>query len=82
MTKEESSIYNDLAVAYILAKGINLAESISIWVILFIKKIMQVLGMKTVSDKLELTQNFIRSILHRLQRAVNIASQQALMKII
>ena len=68
--------------SYILAKGINLVDSISRWVILFIKKIMQVLGLKVISDKLELTQNFIRSILHRLQRAVNTASQQALLKII
>ena len=68
--------------AYVLAKGINLAKNISRWVILFIKKIMQVLGMKYVADKIQLTQNFIRSILHRLQRAVTIASQQALMKII
>lgn len=65
--------------AYILAKGINLAKHISRWIILFIKKIMQVLGMKYVADKIELTQNFIRSILHRLQRAVTIASQKALM---
>jgi len=68
--------------AYILAKGINLAKHISRWVILFIKKIMQVLGMKYVADKIQLTQSFIRSILHRLQRSVNIATQQALMKII
>jgi len=65
--------------AYILAKGINLAKHISRWIILFIKKIMQVLGMRYVADKVELTQNFIRSILHRLQREVTIASQKALM---
>ena len=35
--------------------------------------------MRYVADKIELTQNFIRSILHRLQRAVTIASQKALM---
>lgn len=65
--------------AYILAKGINLADNISKWILLFIKKIMQVLGMTVVSDKLELTQNFIRRILLRLQREVTIASQKALM---
>lgn len=68
--------------AYILAKGINLAKHISRWVILFIRKIMRILGIKVISDKLALTQNFIRSILHRLQREVNIASQQALMKVV
>lgn len=68
--------------AYILAKGINLAEHISRWIILFIKRIMQVLGMKVISDKIELTQNFIRSIMQRLQREVTIASQQALMTLI
>jgi hypothetical protein len=40
---------------------------------------MQVLGMKVISDKVELTQNFIRGIMLRLQRQVNIASQKALM---
>lgn len=68
--------------AFILAKGINLAEDISYWVLLFIKKLMSVLGMPVISDKLELTQNFIRSIMLRLQREVTIASQQALMKTI
>jgi hypothetical protein len=65
--------------AYILAKGINLAKNISRWVMLFLKRIMQVLGMKVISDKVELTQNFIRGIMLRLQRQVNIASQKALM---
>ncbi|MFT6985431.1 MAG: triacylglycerol lipase [Psychromonas sp.] len=66
--------------AYILAKGVNLAENISYWVLLFIKKLMQVLGMPFVSDKLEMSQNFIRSVMVRLQREVTIASQQALMQ--
>jgi len=65
--------------AYILAKGINLAENISYWVLLFIKKIMQVLGMPVISDSIQLTQNFIRTIMARLQREVSIASQKALL---
>ncbi len=68
--------------SYILAKSINLADNISKWVLLYIQRIMQVLGMKRSANKLELTRSFIRSILDRLQREMTISTQKALMKIV
>ncbi len=38
-------------IAYILAKGINLAENISIWVEHLMRKLMQALGMKVAESK-------------------------------
>ena len=68
--------------SYILAKSINLADNISKWVLLYIQRIMQVLGMKRSENKLELTRSFIRSILDRLQREMTISTQKALMKVL
>lgn len=44
--------------AYILAKGIDISNQISYWVLLFIKKIMQVLGLRPVSDAMQLTRDY------------------------
>lgn len=57
--------------AYILAKGINLAEEISSWVLLLMKKLMQALKIKVEATKEKLTQNMIRYVLTRMTEESN-----------
>lgn len=65
--------------AYILAKGIDLANNVTIWVEHLMRRLMQALGMKVAKSKKELTRGLIRSVLARLiklgtesaRRAVN-----------
>ena len=57
--------------AFILNKGINLAETVSSWVVFLIRKIMQMLGMSKVVEKVDLTHNFIRAIFIRLQTKIS-----------
>lgn len=54
-------------IAYILAKGIDLADSISVWVEHLMRKLMQALNMKVASNKNELTTQLIRQVLVRIQ---------------
>jgi triacylglycerol lipase len=68
-------------IAYILAKGINLAENISVWVELLMRKIMQALGMKVAENKKELTKSLIRQVLVRLTEKANQDAQNALKKL-
>lgn len=65
-------------IAYILAKGIDLAESISIWVEHLMRKIMQALGMRVARNKKELTKTLIRQVLVRLTEKANREAQNAL----
>jgi len=64
--------------AYVLAKGINLAETLSNWVLLFIRKVMEVLGLKPVGKSEELNKDFIRNMLNRLQAKINTQVDAAL----
>ncbi len=65
--------------AYILAKGIDLANNVTIWVEHLMRRLMQALGMKVAKSKKELTRGLISSVLARLiklgtenaRRAVN-----------
>ena len=66
--------------AYILTKGINLAENTSNLVLQLIKKIMTMLGMKKVVKAEEVTREFIRNILLRLQARVNEFTKSVLNK--
>jgi pimeloyl-ACP methyl ester carboxylesterase len=53
-------------IAYILAKGIDLAQNISMWVEHLMRKLMQALGMRVASSKKELTRDLIRQVLRRI----------------
>jgi pimeloyl-ACP methyl ester carboxylesterase len=64
--------------AYVLAKGIDLAETLSNWVLLFIRKVMEVLGLKPVEKSGELNKDFIRNMLNRLQAKINTQVEAAL----
>lgn len=52
--------------AYILAKGIDLANDVTIWVEHLMRRLMQALGMKVAKSKKDLTRGLIRSVLARL----------------
>ena len=67
--------------AYILSKGIDLADNISYWVIRFMRRIMQALGMKVAKTKEELTRGVIRTALLRLTRKNYDNAQRAIRKI-
>ncbi|NQZ25297.1 MAG: lipase family protein [Colwellia sp.] len=56
--------------AYVLAKGINLAEKLSRWVKYFIHKVMEVLGLKPSPHETIFSKSFIRDLLGRLERKV------------
>ena len=64
--------------AYVLKKGIDLSENISSMILHLIRKIMEILGMKRTLKAVELTRDFIRNILMRLQAKANEYAKAAL----
>ncbi len=68
-------------IAYILAKGIDLADSISIWVELLMRKLMQALHMKVATSKKELTRDLIRYVLMRITEKANKDARNVLRKL-
>lgn len=64
--------------AYVLAKGIDLAEELSCWVKYFIQKVMEVLGLKPSPHETVFSKNFIRDLLNRLERKIYQAVDSAL----
>lgn len=56
--------------AYVLAKGINLADKLSKWVKYFIKKVMEVLGLSPSENDTIFSKNYIRNLLSRLEKKV------------
>ncbi len=64
--------------AYILAKGIDLAENISIWVEHLMRKLMQALGMQVAKSKEELTRSLISNVLARIVEKANKEVRNAL----
>lgn len=68
-------------IAYILAKGIDLAENVSVWVEHLMRKIMQALGMKVAKTKKELTRSLIKHVLMRLTEKANQEARDTLRKL-
>lgn len=64
--------------AYILKKGIDISAQMSSLVLQLIRKIMEILGMKRALEAADLTRDFIRGLLLKLQAFVNKYGQQAL----
>jgi hypothetical protein len=58
-------------IAYLLAKGIELADHISNWIELLMRKLMQALRMKAPATKKELTHALMRKVLIRLTEEAN-----------
>ncbi len=54
--------------AMILKKGIDLAASTSVWVLMLVKKMMRALGMKVVETAKDITTQLLRLVLNKLTR--------------
>ncbi len=67
--------------AYILAKGINLAENISIWVELLIRKMAAAIGIKVKHKREDITKSFIRRILIQLTELATKTAKKAIQAI-
>jgi hypothetical protein len=65
-------------IAYILAKGIELTDNLSIWVERLMRKMMQALGMVVVKSKEDLTRSLIRHVLRRITEAASRDASNAL----
>lgn len=65
-------------IAYILIKGVNLAENISIWVERLMRKLMQALGMAVAKSKKALTHSLIRTVLLRITHKANRDARKAM----
>lgn len=59
------------SLAFILKKGLDLADDLSGWVISLIKKIMSLLGMRTLLKNENITRDFIRNIFMRLSHKIS-----------
>jgi triacylglycerol lipase len=66
------------SIAYILSKGVNVAESVSSWVVFLVRKILVLLGQQPHVDAAELTHQYLRLVLMQLQQRANIVAKQAL----
>lgn len=64
--------------ALIIEKGVNLAETVSRWVIYLLRKILSLLGYKPAVDAADVTRHFVRQLLVDLQHKVNQFARQAL----
>jgi len=65
-------------IAYILAKGIELADKASVWVEHLMRKMMQALGMRVAKSREELTRSLIRQVLRRITEAAGRDATNAL----
>ena len=65
-------------IAYILAKGIDLADHVSIWVELLMRKLMQALHMKVAETKKELTHDLIQYVLIQVTEKAHKYARNAL----
>ena len=69
-------------IAYILARGIDISTSVSIWVYHLMRKLMQALGMKIVKDASELTRILMQSVLARILAKMAFNAQNAVRNLI
>jgi hypothetical protein len=66
------------SMAYALKKGLTLAATAAKWIVLFVKKLLEILGVvKDVKADL-LSKEFLRELLSRLQKKVTIEAEKAL----
>ena len=68
-------------IAYILAKGLDLAENVSIWVEHLMRKLMLALRMKVAKSKKELTRQLIKYVLIRIMENASKDARNALRKL-
>ena len=65
-------------IAYILKKGIDLSKTLSGWVMMLIRKIISMLGLRKVIEKADATKSFIEKVFQQLSQRVNTYCQKAL----
>lgn len=65
-------------VAWVLAKGIAVGEECAVYVKLFMRKVMKILGMKVRETAENLTQSFFRYLLQALTQRANELAMKAL----
>lgn len=68
-------------IAYVLRKGIDLSMAIGEWVVLLMRKIMQVLGARVIETREELTRDVMRKALIRIMDKTTDEARKAVMKI-
>lgn len=68
-------------IAYILSEAIDLAENVSIWIELLMRKLMQALGMKIAATRQELTRSLMKQVLIRLTEKANREARNALRRL-
>lgn len=66
------------SIACILKKGVNLVETVSVWVVYLIRKILILLGQRPSVEAANLTQQYMRAVLLQLQQRANHIAKQAL----
>jgi len=64
--------------AYVLNKGLNLVATVGKWVLLFVKKLLEVLGVVKDVEASLLSKDYLRELLTRLQQKVTIEAHKAL----
>ncbi len=65
-------------IAYVLKKGLSLIATVSKWILLFIKKLLEILGVVREVKADLISKDFLRELLTRLHEKVSIEAQKAL----
>jgi hypothetical protein len=65
-------------IAYILVKGIDLADNVSIWIEHLMRKLMLALGMRVAKSKNDLTRELITQVLRRITEKASKDASNAL----
>ena len=68
-------------IAYLLVKGIDLADNVSIWVEHLMRKLMLALGMRVAKSKKDLTRQLITQVLRRITEKASRDASNALRKL-
>jgi triacylglycerol lipase len=69
-------------IAWLLKEGIDLSAQAAGWVLSLMKKIMRALGMKVAETAVELTRNFMASILAKLVHRMNQEAKKAIKELL
>lgn len=65
-------------IAYVLKKGLSLVTTAAKWVLLFVKKLLEILGVVREVEASLLSKDYLRELLGRLHHKVSLEAQKAL----